>query len=102
MERASTAADRRIDPAGNYRGCDPVGRPVRGDGQPWPEQADGGLGNRRAGNAGRRFHAAGLDRRTDRSDVDEPAARQVTFRASVLTLYPEIFPGPLGASLAGK
>jgi len=26
----------------------------------------------------------------------------VTFRASVLTLYPGMFPGPLGASLAGK
>src|SRR5438270_530724 len=26
----------------------------------------------------------------------------MTFRASVLTLYPDIFPGPLGASLAGK
>ena len=24
------------------------------------------------------------------------------FRASVLTLYPEMFPGPLGVSLAGK
>lgn len=26
----------------------------------------------------------------------------MTFRASVLTLYPEMFPGPLGVSLAGK
>jgi len=26
----------------------------------------------------------------------------VTFRATVLTLFPEMFPGPLGASLAGK
>src|SRR3954452_8584555 len=26
----------------------------------------------------------------------------MTFRASVLTLYPEMFPGPLGASLAGR
>src|SRR5437764_10321339 len=26
----------------------------------------------------------------------------MAFRASVLTLYPDIFPGPLGASLAGK
>lgn len=26
----------------------------------------------------------------------------MTFRASVLTLYPEMFPGPLGLSLAGK
>ncbi|MCP4561584.1 MAG: tRNA (guanosine(37)-N1)-methyltransferase TrmD [Bosea sp.] len=26
----------------------------------------------------------------------------MTFRASVLTLYPEMFPGPLGASLAGE
>jgi tRNA (guanine37-N1)-methyltransferase len=26
----------------------------------------------------------------------------VTFRASVLTLYPEMFPGPLGVSLAGR
>ena len=24
------------------------------------------------------------------------------FRASVLTLYPDMFPGPLGSSLAGK
>ncbi|HSG95376.1 MAG TPA: tRNA (guanosine(37)-N1)-methyltransferase TrmD [Afifellaceae bacterium] len=26
----------------------------------------------------------------------------MTFRATILTLYPEIFPGPLGVSLAGK
>ena len=26
----------------------------------------------------------------------------MTFRATVLTLYPEMFPGPLGASLAGR
>ena len=26
----------------------------------------------------------------------------MTFRASVITLYPEMFPGPLGISLAGK
>ncbi|KRE02136.1 tRNA (guanine-N1)-methyltransferase [Bosea sp. Root381] len=26
----------------------------------------------------------------------------MTFRASILTLYPEMFPGPLGASLAGE
>ena len=26
----------------------------------------------------------------------------MTFRATVLTLFPEVFPGPLGASLAGK
>ncbi|HWU91863.1 MAG TPA: tRNA (guanosine(37)-N1)-methyltransferase TrmD, partial [Sphingomicrobium sp.] len=26
----------------------------------------------------------------------------MTFRASVLTLYPEMFPGPLGVSLAGR
>ncbi|MET0605932.1 MAG: tRNA (guanosine(37)-N1)-methyltransferase TrmD [Beijerinckiaceae bacterium] len=27
--------------------------------------------------------------------------RAVTFRATILTLYPEMFPGPLGASLSG-
>src|SRR5436305_33071 len=27
---------------------------------------------------------------------------QMTFRASVLTLYPDMFPGPLGTSLAGR
>ena len=26
----------------------------------------------------------------------------MTFHAQILTLYPEMFPGPLGASLAGK
>ncbi|MCB1456525.1 MAG: tRNA (guanosine(37)-N1)-methyltransferase TrmD, partial [Nitratireductor sp.] len=26
----------------------------------------------------------------------------MTFRASIITLYPEMFPGPLGVSLAGK
>ena len=26
----------------------------------------------------------------------------MTWRASVLTIFPEIFPGPLGASLSGK
>ncbi len=32
----------------------------------------------------------------------DPAGVGVTFRASVLTLYPEMFPGPLGISLAGR
>lgn len=26
----------------------------------------------------------------------------MTFRATVLTLYPEMFPGPLGVSIAGR
>ena len=26
----------------------------------------------------------------------------MTWRATILTLYPEMFPGPLGASLSGK
>jgi tRNA G37 N-methylase TrmD len=26
----------------------------------------------------------------------------MTWRATVLTIFPELFPGPLGASLAGK
>ena len=26
----------------------------------------------------------------------------MSFRASVLTLYPDMFPGPMGASLAGR
>ncbi|RYF12929.1 MAG: tRNA (guanosine(37)-N1)-methyltransferase TrmD, partial [Oxalobacteraceae bacterium] len=26
----------------------------------------------------------------------------MTFAATVLTLYPEMFPGPLGASIAGR
>ena len=29
-------------------------------------------------------------------------ARAMTFAATVLTLYPEMFPGPLGVSLAGR
>ncbi len=32
----------------------------------------------------------------------EPRSRIMTWRATVLTLYPEMFPGPLGLSLAGK
>src|SRR3954463_11111037 len=32
----------------------------------------------------------------------DSAGSAMTFRASVLTLYPEMFPGPLGASLAGR
>src|SRR4051794_14119884 len=36
------------------------------------------------------------------SGRDEPSSRTVSFRASVLTLYPDMFPGPLGASLAGR
>src|SRR5438067_6146946 len=30
------------------------------------------------------------------------AGSAMTFRASVLTLHPDMFPGPLGASLAGR
>lgn len=36
---------------------------------------------------------------TDVSRVDDEPG---FFHASVLTLYPEMFPGPLGTSLAGK
>ena len=34
--------------------------------------------------------------------VREEADALVTFAATILTLYPEMFPGPLGTSLAGK
>src|SRR3569623_1852649 len=34
-------------------------------------------------------------------DCDSGGSK-MTFRASVLTLYPEMFPGPLGVSLAGR
>jgi tRNA (guanine37-N1)-methyltransferase len=34
--------------------------------------------------------------------VDQLAQEEVTFNAQILTLYPEIFPGPLGTSLAGR
>src|SRR3954471_20650291 len=38
-----------------------------------------------------------------RSPMDcDSGGSAMTFRASVLTLYPDIFPGPLGASLAGR
>ena len=38
-----------------------------------------------------------------RSPMDcDSGGSNMTFRASVLTLYPDMFPGPLGASLAGK
>src|SRR6476620_11101732 len=38
-----------------------------------------------------------------RSAMDcDSGGSAMTFRASVLTLYPDMFPGPLGASLAGK
>src|SRR5690606_7955078 len=39
----------------------------------------------------------------DRSDTAGCAgAARMTFAATVLTLYPEMFPGPLGVSLAGR
>src|SRR5690349_24318287 len=34
-------------------------------------------------------------------DCDSGGSTMI-FRASILTLYPDMFPGPLGASLAGK
>src|SRR5947209_1540605 len=38
-----------------------------------------------------------------RSPMDcDSGGSAMTFRASVLTLYPDMFPGPLGTSLAGK
>src|SRR5438067_10337700 len=38
-----------------------------------------------------------------RSPMDcDSGGSAMTFRASVLTLYPEMFPGPLGTSLAGR
>ncbi len=35
-------------------------------------------------------------------DLPDTDNAEQTFHASVLTLYPEMFPGPLGISLAGK
>ena len=35
-------------------------------------------------------------------DEDGEAEARMTFRATVLTLFPEMFPGPLGVSLAGR
>lgn len=35
-------------------------------------------------------------------DLPDTDNAEQTFHASVLTLYPEMFPGPLGVSLAGK
>src|SRR5438067_12849017 len=38
-----------------------------------------------------------------RSPMDcDSGGSAMTFRASVLTLYPDMFPGPLGTSLAGR
>src|SRR5436305_140528 len=38
-----------------------------------------------------------------RSPMDyDSGGSAITFRASVLTLYPDMFPGPLGSSLAGR
>lgn len=34
--------------------------------------------------------------------ADDPVSRAPVWRATVLTLFPEMFPGPLGVSLAGK
>jgi tRNA (guanine37-N1)-methyltransferase len=38
---------------------------------------------------------------TDGTDVTTPAGSN-TWRATILTLYPDMFPGPLGQSLSGK
>ena len=35
-------------------------------------------------------------------EQDEPEGLVAPWRASVLTLYPDMFPGPLGTSLAGR
>ncbi|MGH2340012.1 tRNA (guanosine(37)-N1)-methyltransferase TrmD [Segnochrobactraceae bacterium EtOH-i3] len=39
---------------------------------------------------------------TDTPAETAPEAPRAPFRASILTLYPEMFPGPLGVSLAGR
>src|SRR2546423_12072671 len=36
------------------------------------------------------------------ADTNTPHTRQKPWRAPILTLFPEMFPGPLGVSLAGK
>src|SRR5690348_11278819 len=46
-------------------------------------------------------------RQSSRSSMRRPmdcdsGGSAMTFRATVLTLYPEMFPGPLGVSLAGR
>jgi tRNA (guanine37-N1)-methyltransferase len=37
-----------------------------------------------------------------RTDVGSQAPQPMTWQAAVITLYPEMFPGPLGLSLAGR
>ena len=34
--------------------------------------------------------------------AENPPEAAISWRATVLTLFPEMFPGPLGVSLAGK
>src|SRR5689334_23702168 len=41
-------------------------------------------------------------RRLGSSSATRSGSDRMTFRATVLTLYPEMFPGPLGISLAGR
>src|SRR5690348_5941117 len=101
MEPAPQAAVRGVGPPGDYRGRDSARHNRHRDGKAWRKPGDGGSGDRRAGDLRRRIRPPGVGRRPARSDADEPKG-QVTFRASVLTLYPEMFPGPLGASLAGR
>ncbi len=38
----------------------------------------------------------------DNGALGSEAPKQMTFSAQILTLYPDMFPGPLGASLAGR
>ena len=55
-----------------------------------------------------RIRTSGRSRRVAAARPAAPARPEgrrrqpVTFRATVLTLYPEMFPGPLGLSLAGR
>src|SRR6476659_6310649 len=102
VERTQAADNRGIDAAGHHCGRDLGRNADHQNGEPWRERAYGRPRHRRAADDRRRLHPPGMGWRIDRGNADWPETRPMTFRASVLTLYPDMFPGPLGASLAGR
>src|SRR5215213_9322043 len=102
VERATEKVDLGFGVASDYGRRDSAGHPVHRHRRSWAERADGGPRDCGARDPRWRVHASGLGRRPCRCHARQPEAPTMTFRASVLTLYPDMFPGPLGASLAGK
>src|SRR4029453_688194 len=102
VERPAPNPDGGVNPAGNHSDRNAARNPVHLDHRTWSRRKDRGSGDRRDGNDRWRLHHARTRWRSNWRCAGRTEAAPLMFRATVLALYPDMFPGPLVASLAGR